>query len=63
MSVRELAKWIDREGMLGIDGMEFPVKVTDVKQSYGNLRVLVQPIGGKGGAWVDAARLGMGEEQ
>ena len=61
MSVRELSKFIDKECLLGIDGMQFPVKVTDVKQSYGNLRCLVQPVGGTGGAWVDAGRLGITE--
>ncbi len=59
MSVRELAKFIDKECLLPVDGMEFPVKVADVKQSYGNLRCLVHPIGGTGGAWVDASRLGI----
>ena len=62
MSVREMAKWIDKKGMLGIDGMEFPVIVRDVKQSYGNLRVLVTPVGGDGSTWVDASRLGIGGE-
>jgi hypothetical protein len=57
-----MAKWIDKQGMLGIDGMQFPVVVKDVKQAYGNLRCLVTPVGGGGSTWVDASRLGIGEE-
>ncbi len=59
MSMRAFVRHIDQQFMLGIDGMSFPVIVRDMKRAYGNLRCLVQPVGGNGDAWVDAARLGI----
>lgn len=32
--------------------MPFDVKILDVKQSYGNIRFLVEPVSGSGQAWV-----------
>ena len=32
------------------------MKVLDVKQAYGNVRLLVEPINGTGKAWVDVNR-------
>ncbi len=53
MSVKELAKRIGTEAELrAVTGLIFRVKVLDVKQSYGNLRYLVEPVAGSSSAWV-----------
>ena len=35
----------------------FPVKITDARESFGRLDVLVTPLDGEGEAWVSAERV------
>ena len=46
-------KLIDRTGEYIINGMIFYVKIKDVKSSYGNIRVLIEPLQGNGNSWVN----------
>ena len=60
MSTKELAKYIDREGILRFDfkhGLGVCVKVVDVRESYGRIDVMVEPINGVGQAWVSEGRI------
>lgn len=57
MSVKNMARYLDKTGLLRIDDMRFPVRCVDVKIAYGNMRVLVTPINGEGQTWVDASRI------
>ena len=43
MTVAQLAKYIGRTGFLSYDRMDFEVLVTDVRQSWGDIQVLVIP--------------------
>lgn len=52
------AERVGKVGMLASEGMEMPVRVLDVKEAWGNMRFLVEPVGGKGQKWVDAVRVG-----
>lgn len=56
MNASELVKQIGRVGFIRRDGMDFEVKITDVKQSYGKVRYLIMPTRGHGEAWVEAVR-------
>jgi hypothetical protein len=57
MTGREMAGLIGREFLLTVDAFTIVVTVDDVKVSYGTPRVLVQPVGGMGAAWVAADRI------
>lgn len=57
MSVKNMARYLDKTGLLRIDEMRFPVRCIDVKMSYGNMRILVEPVNGEGRVWVDASRV------
>ena len=43
MTVAQLAKYIGRTGFLSYARMDFEVLVTDVRQSWGDIQVLVTP--------------------
>ena len=38
-------------------GLSFKVKIADVKQAYGNIRFLIEPVAGCGSAWIEARNL------
>ena len=46
MTVAQMAKYIGRTGFLSYDRMLFEVMVTDVRQSWGDIHVLVVPSSG-----------------
>lgn len=41
----------------GIGDIQFEAAVMDVKSSWGNIRLLVQPVSGNGTAWIELSRL------
>jgi len=64
MNASELNKYIGREGRYTLVApLYFDVKVTDVKTSYGRVRVLVEPISGSGEAWVDLSSVQLYKEE
>ena len=46
MTHTEQAKFIGQTGYVVYDGMEFLVKVIDVRQSWGDTQVLLRPLNG-----------------
>ena len=40
-----------------VEAFTIPMTVKDVKSSYGNIRVEVEPLNGQGKAWIDLSRL------
>ncbi len=62
MKVSELAERIGQVGYLRTDTFRIPVRIFEVKISYGEPRYLVSPEGGWGEAWVNASRVGFSEE-
>ena len=40
-----------------VNGIEYSVRIEDVKQSYGQTLVLVSPVQGNGSAWVRLDRI------
>lgn len=57
MSIATLAKAINKQATLRVEGFEVEVTIYDVKQSYGNVRYYVSPVNGSGEAWVDESRI------
>lgn len=57
MTLTELASLIGQTVDIQLEELAVSVKVLDAKQAYGKTRVLVEPIKGKGQAWVDIGRL------
>jgi hypothetical protein len=54
----ELEKLVGRTGTLDIPGgMRVQVKILEVKQTYGRLRVRVRPVAGDGEAWIYRERV------
>ncbi len=39
------------------ESVQFSVKIADAKNSYGNIRFLIQPVAGQGEQWVEGSRL------
>lgn len=60
--LREYAKLIDKEVLYSINRLLIPVKIHDIKVSYGSLRLEISPIGGMGSIWVEKISLVIGEE-
>jgi len=64
MSIKEMSKVLGRSGDIREGELWFTVKVTDVKQAYGNVRYQVTPEAGTGLTWVNADRVQMkGDKQ
>ena len=56
-TAREMAEMIGTTVQVKVESFQVPMTVTDAKVAYGNRRLLVSPIGGRGQAWVDASRI------
>lgn len=61
MTLRELASMINEvlpvRLSIGKDALSVECRILDIKQSYGNVRVLIEPVRGSGSVWVDISRL------
>lgn len=55
MKLSEYQKYIGKTALFRVRGvgLSFQVKIKDVKNSYGNIRFLVEPVSGTGSAWVE----------
>lgn len=49
-----LAEYLDRRGSVHWRGLNISVKITDVRQRFDKIDVLVEPISGSGEQWVMA---------
>jgi hypothetical protein len=53
VDILEAAQLVGKTGSIELEGyFKVPVKIENVKQSYGKIRWLVTPIGGSGYRWV-----------
>lgn len=52
-------KLIGRTGEYCINGITVYVTVNDVKSAYGNVRLCISPIAGKGSVWVNEESVGL----
>lgn len=50
------------EGIIGVQGMNIIVKVTDARQCYGRLDLCVEPIHGDGSRWVEYRKVELKSE-
>ena len=58
MTTAELMKFIGQTATYTPDlGIAFRVRITDVKQSYGHIRLLIEPVNGSGARWVQLSAL------
>ena len=64
MKLLDAMRLMDEVQLMAIEGNEIhvPVRLVDIKQSYGSIRFLIRPVGGSGAKWVDAARILTGKE-
>ena len=55
MKLSDYQKYIGKTALFRVRGvgLAFEVKVKDFKNSYGNIRFLVEPVAGTGSAWVE----------
>lgn len=62
MTAREMVPAIGAEVLIavGVGDIACACKVMDVKTSWNQVRLLVQPLAGSGEAWVDSSRLRRG---
>lgn len=57
MSVAELSNLLGKEGMLDINGLQFMVRIIDVRKVFGRTDYKVTPVSGTGTIWVESHRL------
>ena len=57
MKLKDLAKLIDKEAIFLSEGMQFDVKIVDVKSAYGRIDFQIIPLGGTGNKWVSEERI------
>jgi hypothetical protein len=57
MSFTDMGAVIGRYGQISTNELIFNVRITDVKNAYGNVRYLVTPASGIGQTWVNAERV------
>ena len=50
--MKEYLKFIGKTSVYPVNSLLIPVKITDVKQVYGNIHFEITPISGKGSVWV-----------
>jgi len=55
--MREYLKFIGKTSVYPVNSLLIPVKITDVKQVYGNVHFEITPISGKGTVWVLSSSL------
>lgn len=57
MDVKQAAEYIGKTVTVRLESLAVACKVLDVKQAYGNWRLLVEPVAGSGQQWVDVSRV------
>jgi len=63
--INEALNWVDKVGLLEVHhkdkgsqpALKVPVLVKDMKFAYGNVRLLVSPVGGEGEWWVNSVKV------
>ena len=50
--MKEYLKFIGKTSIYHCNDLLIPVKITDVKQVYGNIHFEIEPVSGKGSVWV-----------
>jgi len=50
--MKEYLKFIGKTSVYPVNSLLIPVKITDVKQVYGNIHFEITPISGRGSVWV-----------
>jgi len=50
--MKEYLKFIGKTSIYHCNDLAIEVKITDVKQVYGNVHFRIEPINGKGSVWV-----------
>ncbi len=56
-TVKEMAEAIGKQGTIVMEGLHVNVRIQDVKQNYGDYRLLIHPLAGDGEIWVDVRRV------
>ena len=56
----ELAKYIGMNGTLSTGSLRVPIVISDARQVFDRVDVLVEPVGGIGLQWVSIERIKLG---
>ena len=56
----ELAKYIGMNGTLSTGSLRVPIIISDARQVFDRVDVLVEPVGGMGVQWVSIERIKLG---
>jgi len=56
----ELAKYIGLNGTLSTGALRVPITISDARQVFDRVDVLVEPVGGVGVQWVSIERIKLG---
>ena len=56
----ELAKYIGMNGTLSTGSLRVPIVISDARQVFDRVDVLVEPVGGMGVQWVSIERIKLG---
>lgn len=59
MTAREMAALIDRTGFIDVEDFTIEVMIRDVRQSFGNTELQVEPVNGRGIKWVRDYRVSL----
>lgn len=58
MSAVELMKNVGKSGLYHVEGgLHVAVNIIDAKSAYGSVRLLIQPVAGEGGKWVESFKV------
>jgi len=61
-TVKELAQYLGRSGHFWLNAMEVAVTVLDARISYGFVQLQIEPVSGRGTAWVQLESVQLIEE-
>jgi|TARA_R110000822_G_scaffold112009_3_gene242872 hypothetical protein len=59
-TVLELKKYIGMNGTLSVGSIRVPIIISDARQVFDRVDVLVEPVGGMGVQWVSIERIKLG---
>ncbi len=62
-TITQLQRFIGKTGYLRREALEPFVKIHDVKLSYGQVRLLVKPVCGRGEMWIEQNRIEIGSSE
>lgn len=57
MTATEMMQYVNKTGLIAMDGLKVEVSIIDARRSWGKLQYEITPVNGEGRKWVDAERV------